>query len=222
VITDYFSRWVEAVALKNKIALTTAQCVFETIVERHGMPKTIVSERGTNFTSSLFRYFCTKLQMKPKFTTAYHQASNGETERFNRTLMTMLRKELVDGAHSNWQELIDPLLFAYRSSIHSSTKESPYYIVHGRDPNIPINEFLSGAPQTDKSPSDYVGGLVNRLLLLFFQRVAEESDKARERQRQQYNKRAKEFNYKVIARVNHTRVLLDIRVLKTGYSGKFT
>ena len=154
--------------------------------------------------------------MKQKFTTSYHPASNGETERFNRTLTTMLRKELVDGAHSNWEDLLDPLLFAYRSSIHSSTKESPYYIVHGRDPNIPINKFLEATPKTDKSPSDYVGELVNRLRYSF-QRVAEESGKARERQRAQYNKRANENEYKV-----GDKVLLDIRVVKTGDSKKFT
>jgi transposase InsO family protein len=52
VITDYFSRWAEAVALKDQKALTTAQCVFDKVVARHGMPKAIVSDRGTNFTSS--------------------------------------------------------------------------------------------------------------------------------------------------------------------------
>ncbi len=56
VITDYFSRWVEAVALKDQKALTTAKCVFDTVVSRHGMPTAIVSDRGTNFTSNLFRY----------------------------------------------------------------------------------------------------------------------------------------------------------------------
>ncbi|XP_045023691.1 uncharacterized protein K02A2.6-like [Daphnia magna] len=58
VITDYFSRWVEAVALKDQTAHTTAECVYKTIIVRHGMPKAIVSDRGTNFTSKLFRYFC--------------------------------------------------------------------------------------------------------------------------------------------------------------------
>jgi len=91
----------------------------------------------------------------------------------------MLRKELVNGAHSDWEDLLDPLLFAYCSSIHSSTKESLYYIVHGRDPNIPIYEFLDAAPKTDKSPSDYVGDLVNRLRYSFkgWQKRAEKQEK---------------------------------------------
>jgi transposase InsO family protein len=76
------------------------------------MPTAMVSDHGTIITSNFFRYFCHKLQMKQKFTTAYHSASNDENERFNHTLTTMLRKELVDGAHSNWEDLLDPLLFA--------------------------------------------------------------------------------------------------------------
>jgi hypothetical protein len=61
----------------------------------------------------------------------------------------MLRKQLKDGNHEDWEDLIDlPIelfsieLFAYRNSIHSSSNETPYYIIHGRDANIPINEFL--------------------------------------------------------------------------------
>uniref|UniRef100_A0A0P4ZJF0 RNA-directed DNA polymerase n=2 Tax=Daphnia magna TaxID=35525 RepID=A0A0P4ZJF0_9CRUS len=216
VITDYFSRWVEAVALKDQTAQTTAECVYKTIIVRHGMPKAIVSDRGTNFTSKLFRYFCKKLKVDQRLTTAYNPASNGETERFNRTLTSMLRKELKDGKHANWEEMLDDVLFAYRSSTHSSTLETPYYLVHGRDPNIPINEFLDASPSTFKSASDYVGNLNDRLRYSF-QRVREETEKARNRQREQYNKRAKEKKYVV-----GDKVLLDIRVVKDGDSRKFT
>ncbi|XP_045023874.1 uncharacterized protein LOC123468657 [Daphnia magna] len=127
VITDYFSRWVEAVALKDQTAQTTAECVYKTIIVRHGMPKAIVSDRGTNFTSKLFRYFCKKLKVDQRLTTAYNPASNA------------------------------------------------------------------------------------------FQRVREETEKARNRQREQYNKRAKEKKYVV-----GDKVLLDIRVVKDGDSRKFT
>jgi transposase InsO family protein len=93
VVTDYFSRWPEAIALKDQKALTTAICLFDKIVTWHGMPKAIFSDRGTNFTSKLFQFVCEKLKIKHKLTTSYHPASNGETERFNRTITTMLRKQ---------------------------------------------------------------------------------------------------------------------------------
>ena len=80
VVTDYFSRWTEGFALKNQKTLTTAKLLFDTVVTRHGMPNAIVSDRGTNFTSKLFKYFCEKLKIKHRLTTSYHLASNGETE----------------------------------------------------------------------------------------------------------------------------------------------
>lgn len=92
VMTGYFTKWVEAVALPNITAQTTAESFYKNIIQWHGLPKAILSDRGTNFTSKLFKYFCNKLNIKHKLTTSYNPASNGETERMNRTLTTMLRK----------------------------------------------------------------------------------------------------------------------------------
>jgi transposase InsO family protein len=87
------------------------------------------------------RYFCKKLNIEQRFTTAYNPASYGETERFNRTMTTTLRKELIDGLHDNWEDVLGEVCFAYRSSIHSSTNESPYYMCFGRDVNFPSTKY---------------------------------------------------------------------------------
>ena len=147
VMTDYFSKWVEAVALPNETAETTVDCLNKNIVQRHGPPKIIVSDRGSNFTAKLFRSFCKTLHIEQRLTTSYNPASNGETERYNRTLISMLRKELEDGSHHNWEDMLGDVCFAYRASIHSSTLESPYYLLHGRDPNIAINHFSRRSPR---------------------------------------------------------------------------
>ena len=118
VITDYFSKWVEAVALPDQRALTTVDAFHSTITQRHGPPKVIISDRGSNFTSKLFSAYCEKLHIQHRFTTAYHPASNGETERFNRTLISMLRKILQDGHHVEWDDMLGDVCFAYRSSVH--------------------------------------------------------------------------------------------------------
>ncbi|KAI9555961.1 KRAB-A domain-containing protein [Daphnia sinensis] len=65
------------------------------------------------------------------------------------------KDKLKDGNHINWEDMLDDVLFAYRSSSHSSTLETPYYLVHGRDPNIPINEFVDASPQIFKFATDY-------------------------------------------------------------------
>ena len=82
VVTDYFSKYVEVKALPDQTAETTADAFLQMVVRRHGMPKAIMSNRGSTFTSKIFRRLCDKLGMKQKFSTAYHPATNGETERF--------------------------------------------------------------------------------------------------------------------------------------------
>ena len=216
VMTDYFSKWVEAAALPNQKAETTAECLHKHIIQRHGPPKAIVTDRGSNFTSKLFRALCKNFNVKQKLTTAYNPASNGETERYNRTLTTMLRKELADGNHHNWENLLGDVCFAYRSTVHTSTMETPNYLVHGRDPNLAINNFLETNPEPVPSASDYIGRL-NERLRLSFQLAREANLEARRKHREQYNKRVKIHKYQV-----GDRVLLDVRTVKKGDSRKFT
>lgn len=216
VITDYFSKWVEAVALPNQLATTTADALYKTVIQRHGPPKVIISDRGTNFTSKLFQYFCEKFKIDHRLTTAYNPASNGETERYNRTLASMLRKLLKDGQHQDWEELLGDVCFAYRNSVHSSTLETPYYLVHGRDPNVAINQYLQAVPEKVISQSDYLERLSERLRFSFA-KAKEENEKARRRQKEQYDKRAKALEYKI-----GDKVLLDVRVVANGDSKKFT
>ena len=79
-------------------------------------------------------------------TTAYHPQTDGLVERFNRTLTDMLAKT-VEKSGRDWDARLPYVLFAYRSSIQESTKESPFFLLYGRDPRLPTEEALS-PPQT--------------------------------------------------------------------------
>jgi len=70
-------------------------------------------------------------------TTAYHPQTNGQTERFNKTVAKMLRKYLENGLE-NWEDMLGPVTFAYNNSTHSFTLETPYFLNQGRDPLMPI------------------------------------------------------------------------------------
>jgi hypothetical protein len=120
VITDYFTKWVEVVPLPNTTALVTAKALVERIILYHGPPRTVVTDRGSNFTSELFTSLCKTLDIKYLKSTAYHPQTNGLTERFNRTMMDMVRKYLRKG-FAKWEDALGPIAFAYRNSVHSST-----------------------------------------------------------------------------------------------------
>ena len=61
--------------------------------------------------------------------------------------------------------MLGDVCFAYHASVNSSTLETPYYLLHGRDSNVPINQFLDAVPEPVTSLSDYIDSLVDRLRL---------------------------------------------------------
>src|SRR5215469_5124612 len=86
VAIDYFTKWPEARAIPDAKAETVAKFLFEEIISRHGVPKEILSDRGTSFNNLLINELCEKYQTKHRLTSAYRPQTNGMVERFNRTI----------------------------------------------------------------------------------------------------------------------------------------
>ena len=91
VVADYLTKWFEAIPLPDQTAFTTSKALIKHIVSRHGLPKAILTDKGSNFTSILFTEICKELGIDRKLTTAYHTQTDSQTERYNRTLLGMLR-----------------------------------------------------------------------------------------------------------------------------------
>ena len=123
-------------ATTDQSALTIAKLLVEHIISRHGVPNETLSDRGAAFLSCLLKEVCTLMGIKKVNTTAYHPQTDGLVERFNRTLTDMLTKS-VEKYGKNWDERLPFVLFAYRSSPQASTGESPFYLLYGRDPQLP-------------------------------------------------------------------------------------
>src|SRR5436309_14945473 len=101
-----------------------------------------------------------KFRIKHLFSTPYHPQTNGLVERFNRTLCESLAKL---GETSAWDRNIAPVLFAYRTSKHSTTGISPFYLIYGREPRLPIDETEA---ENTNSLVQHLHYLVNDLPLL--------------------------------------------------------
>ncbi|CAF2152780.1 unnamed protein product [Rotaria magnacalcarata] len=113
-ITDYFTRWVDAIALPNCSAQTTAQTIFNDYICRYGVPKSILSDQGTHFNNQLMDFMAKLIGYNHTFSTVYHPQSNGMVERFNATFVPQLAK-LHDHENNNWDEYLSPVVFAYNT-----------------------------------------------------------------------------------------------------------
>jgi hypothetical protein len=144
---------------------------------------------------------------------AYHPQTNGQTERLNKTVTEMIRKYIENG-FEKWEHILGPVAFAYNHSTHSSNSETPYFLNHGRNPVMPIDQFLLSLPSAIVTPSDYKSQIMRRLHEVF-QIVKINLAQAREQQKIQYDKRVKIAEFNV-----GDKVLLDMRTPIIGVSKK--
>lgn len=91
-------------------------------------------------------------------TTPYHPAGNGSAERFNQTLLNMLRS-LETAKQSRWAEYLPELMHAYNNTIHSTTRYTPSFLMFGRHMRLPVDVELGVGPQQMKHD---VGGVGTR------------------------------------------------------------
>ena len=103
--------------------------------------RTLLSDRGTNFLSQLVGEVCKLYSIKKLNTTAYHPQTDGLVECLNSTLCQTLSM-FVSKNQKDWDVFIPAALFAFRTSPSESTGESPFYLLYGREPRLPMEVSL--------------------------------------------------------------------------------
>lgn len=152
VITYHFTKYAVAIPTRNMTAKTTAQAFYNNFVIPYGIPYKIHSDQGANFESSLIKELCLLLNIQKTRTTPYHPMGNGICERFNRTLINMLGT-LQPNQKQDWKTYIGPIVHAYNSTKHDTTGFSPYQLIFGREPRLPIDlVFGTKQPVMNKKP----------------------------------------------------------------------
>ena len=145
VVSDYFTKWVEAYPMPNQTAQTTADIFVREFVTRLGCPRQLHSDQGRNFESTLCQEMCKILDIRKTRTTPYHSRGDGLVERFNRTLQAML-KSVVNDRRDDWDERLPYVMMAYRSSTQESISCSPFLMLYGREITLPV-DLVVGTPR---------------------------------------------------------------------------
>ena len=192
VITDHFTRYALAYPSKTQTAQATARILWDNFICHYGFPEKFISDQGRNFESDLIKELCKIAGVKKVHTTPYHPQGNGQCERFNSTLCNMLGT-LSEEEKSDRKSHLGCMTHAYNCTKHASTTYSPYYLMFGRHPRLPIDvEFGLNKPNCsdNSSKSRYIQKLRRRLNYAF-QKASKYSDQQAGKYKHSYDKSVK-------------------------------
>ena len=114
-----------------------AQLYVSNIVKLHGVPSRIVSDRGTQFTSSFWKGLHEAMGTKLDFSSAYHPQTDGQTERVNQVMEDMLRACVLTYG-KDWEQSLPYAEFSYNNSYQASLGMSPFEALYGRKCRTPL------------------------------------------------------------------------------------
>ena len=196
VMTDVFSKFSVAVPTRDQRACTVARVLLHEWFYRYGVPSRIHSDQGRCFESLLIKQLCCLYGVNKSRTTPYHPAGNGQCERFNRTLHNLLRT-LPVSQKQDWASCLPQLLFSYNSTPHQVTGESPFFLMCGREPQLPI-DFLLGRVK-DPVPGEVQDWIIEHQarLEVAFEGAKERLLAAAGRRKERHDQRVREVPFQV-------------------------
>jgi hypothetical protein len=138
---DEFSKYVVVTPIPDTKAVTVAKAMWYDLVLLYGVPAEVITDNAKTFVAGIFQEVCTRLHIKKLNCTPHHSAGNAIAERPFRTFHDMVSKYLVS-TDLEWDELIKEVASCYNMTPHNTTGESPFYLMFGRDPRLPIEDLV--------------------------------------------------------------------------------
>ncbi|SOV09705.1 uncharacterized protein UDID_19292 [Ustilago sp. UG-2017a] len=136
IVVDRLTKMAIFVPTTNELdAPELAKLFLRHVYSKHGLPTSIVSDRGSEFTSHFWRSLSTLLGIETHFSSAYHPQSDGQTERINQVLEQFLRG-YSNHLQTDWSDLLPLAEFSYNNAEHASTQLTPFFANYGYHPRF--------------------------------------------------------------------------------------
>ncbi|KAH8148282.1 uncharacterized protein LAJ45_07735 [Morchella importuna] len=120
-----------------------AMLYIDNVWKLHGLPDTVVSDRGTQFVAEFWKSLCKRLEISPRFSTAFHPQTDGQTESINAVMEQYLRS-YVSYQQDDWTRLLAMAEFAANNHVSETTRISPFYANSGRNPRMTFGPLEHG------------------------------------------------------------------------------
>ena len=127
-ITDYFSKWAEAIPLREVKTSDVVKFNKHHVIYCFGVPRWIIHDNGPQFVSQAFQRFCNKFRIQSMSSTAYYPAANGLAEAFNKTMGKLLKK-FVSKSQRDWDDKLGECLLGYRTMVRTPMRATPFSLV---------------------------------------------------------------------------------------------
>ena len=191
IVTDHFTRYAQAFVTRSQTAPVVTNTLWEKFFVHYGFPEKILSDQGRNFESNLIAELCKLVQIKKLRTTPYRPEGNGSCERFNRTLISMIGT-LPEELKIYWPQHVSTLTHAYNCTRSNATGFSPYFLMYGRQPLLPIDiEFGVFTPDvTGVATQKYVQMLKHQLEWAY-NKAREVSSKEAKKSKRRYDQKVR-------------------------------
>lgn len=166
-LIDYFTKWVEASTHKAITKKVVVDFVRNNLVCRFGIPESVITDNGANLNSDLRREICERFKISHQNSTAYRPQMNGAVEAANKNIKRILRK-IVDG-NREWHEKLTYALLGYRTTIKTSTGETPYMLVYGSEVVIPAEveiPLLRVIQEVGLDDAEWIHSRIDQLMLI--------------------------------------------------------
>ena len=162
LLTDHFTKYVEIIPVPDMTAEICAQKILNEFISRWGCPLSDYSDQGRTYESQVFKQLCRMLEIRKTRTSPRHPQGNGQSERFNRTLLRMVKAYLC-GEQRDWDLHLGCLAGAYRATPNESTKLSPNLLTIGREVRLPAELVFSSKSTCDGLDITSYGEYVDQL-----------------------------------------------------------
>ena len=143
VMIDHASAWAEVFPMRQKTAEEVFKIFHEQLIPRFSVPRILISDNGTEYAgNTLLRPYLTNLGVEYRTTSFYHPESNAICERFNASIKLLITKN-CQNRPTEWETHLASALYAYRTSCHSSTGFSPFYLLYAMNPIKRVEEIFT-------------------------------------------------------------------------------
>lgn len=215
-VVDYFSRYTQVFALPCKESFTVSEA-FSQFIVTHGQIETIISDRGTEFLSKMFKGLCQQFGIKIKPTNAFNPKCNGLTEARNKQISDILHF-LTEDTFEQWDLLLHYVQAALNGSFHPVIDNTPFYLFFACDYVIPYNLIFN------RKVSEFDSTDASLRIKLAFENAKRSQEFHTEKIMHYYNKNARPHQFKtgdLVLVQNTTKAGPHMRKLNPRFLGPF-